>query len=93
MATPGSHNSTATSTSELSNEYNGEDLRAIAILFIALVTIFIILRFYARRMGRVTWGLDDSLIIPGAIFCLALCTSALGMLYTSFPLGYLSDQD
>lgn len=59
-------------------EYNGDSLRAIAILFIVLTTVCVAIRFYARRVGNVKWGLDDSLIIPGTIFCLALCTCALG---------------
>ncbi|KAI4204291.1 MAG: hypothetical protein LQ350_001271 [Teloschistes chrysophthalmus] len=58
-------------------EYNGDSLRAIAILFIVLTTVCVAIRFYARRVGNVKWGLDDSLIIPGTIFCLALCTCAL----------------
>lgn len=64
--------------SELMKEYNGDSLRAIAILFIILTTVCVAIRFYARRVGNVKWGLDDSLIIPGTIFCLALCTCALG---------------
>ncbi|KAI4181610.1 MAG: hypothetical protein L6R41_006521 [Letrouitia leprolyta] len=62
---------------EYLHAYNGDSLYAVSILFILLVTLCVTLRFYARRMGNVAWGLDDSLIIPGAIFCLALCTCAL----------------
>ena len=69
---------TAQYSQEYLDEYNGENLRAIAILFICLVTISVALRFYAHRMGNVKWGYDDSLIIPGTVFCLALCISCLG---------------
>lgn len=65
-------------TPEYLHTYNGDSLYAVAILFIVLVTVCVTLRFYARRMGNVTWGLDDSLVIPGTVFCLALCTGALG---------------
>lgn len=59
-------------------EYNGDGLYAIAILFICLVTLSIVLRFYAHRVGNVKWGLDDTLIIPASVSCLALCACALG---------------
>ncbi|KAI4257473.1 MAG: hypothetical protein LQ352_001637 [Teloschistes flavicans] len=64
--------------SELMNGYNGDSLQAIAILFIVLTTVCVAIRVYARRVGNVKWGLDDSLIIPSTVFCLALCTCALG---------------
>lgn len=68
------------------NEYNGDSLHVIAVLFIALATICVVLRFYARRVGYVPWGLDDSLIIPGTVFCLALCVCALGgYMHILFP--------
>ncbi|KAI4169569.1 MAG: hypothetical protein LQ343_005589 [Gyalolechia ehrenbergii] len=51
-------------TPEYLHTYNGDSLYAVAILFIVLVTVCVTLRFYARRMGNVTWGLDDSLVIP-----------------------------
>ena len=59
-------------------EYNGDGLYAIAILFICLVTFSLVLRFYAHRVGNVKWGFDDTLIIPASVLCLALCTCALG---------------
>ncbi|KAL8836141.1 MAG: hypothetical protein Q9170_003034 [Blastenia crenularia] len=77
LAMAGSQKVPPTYTPEYLNQYNGDSLHAIAILFIVLVVIFVTLRFYARRMGRVAWGFDDSLIIPGIIFCLGLCIAAL----------------
>lgn len=74
----GTDNVTAAYSSEYLHEYNGESLRAVAILFIVLVTICVSLRFYARRLGAIRWGLDDTLIIPGTFFCLAVCACSLG---------------
>lgn len=65
-------------STEYLNEYIGNRLFATAILFICLVTICVALRFYARRLGNVKWGHDDTLIIPGTFFCLAVCVCALG---------------
>ena len=59
-------------------EYNGRGLIAVAIVFIALEVICIVLRFWARRIGKVPLGADDILIIPGAISCLALIGCGLG---------------
>ncbi|KAL8936949.1 MAG: hypothetical protein Q9216_004664, partial [Gyalolechia sp. 2 TL-2023] len=74
---PEQQNPSPTYTQEYLDAYNGNSLYAVSILFIVLVTICVALRFYARRMGNVAWGLDDTFIIPGTIFCLALCTCAL----------------
>jgi hypothetical protein len=50
----------------LSPEYLAEDsgqiLVAISILFICSDTVFVALRFYARRMIRSSTGLDDFII-------------------------------
>ncbi|KAL8635623.1 MAG: hypothetical protein Q9228_006902 [Teloschistes exilis] len=73
----GNPNAATPYPSDMMKEYNGDSLRAIAILFIVLTTVCVAIRFSARRVGNVKWGLDDSLIIPGTIFCLALCTCAL----------------
>lgn len=59
-------------------QYNGDALRAVAIFFLLLVIACVSLRFYARKLGNVAWGLDDTLIIPSAIFCLAICSCTLG---------------
>lgn len=59
-------------------EYNGSALRALAIALIPIETIFVALRFYARKLGKVHWGADDYLIILGLILCLGLNTAVLG---------------
>ena len=63
---------------EFMKEYNGDGLYAIAILFIFLVTLSVVLRFYAHKVGNVKWGPDDTLIIPASVSCVALCACALG---------------
>ena len=75
---PEAQNATSSYSREYLLEYNGNSLLAIAILFIILVSTCVGLRFYARRLGRVKWGVDDILIIPGTFFCLAVCICALG---------------
>ena len=74
----GKANATALYPPGYMEEYNGDGLYAIAILFICLVTLSVVLRFYAHKVGNVKWGLDDTLIIPASVFCLALCACALG---------------
>lgn len=59
-------------------EYKGSGPYHVAIVFLCLETFCIILRFWARRIGKVAWGADDTLMIPGTIFCLALCACAIG---------------
>lgn len=58
-------------------EYNGNGPIAVAAVFTVLEVVCIALRFCARRIGKVAWGLDDSLIIPGAIACLAVIGCSL----------------
>lgn len=60
------------------DEYIGNPPFGVAIAFIVLEVIAVGLRFLARRIGRVAWGADDTLIIPGAILCLALCGCSIG---------------
>lgn len=59
-------------------EYNGEGIVAVATVFIAIEVVGIVLRFWARRIGKIAWGADDVLIIPGAIFCLGVIACGLG---------------
>ena len=60
------------------NEYRGRTPVAVAIAFLIVETLCVILRFYARRIGKVPWGADDILILPGFIFCAALCGCIIG---------------
>lgn len=62
-------------------EYNGDGIVAVATVFIAIEVVGIVLRFWARRIGKIAWGADDVLIIPGAILCLTLIACSLGEQY------------
>lgn len=59
-------------------EYNGQGYVAVAVLFIVLEVICVALRFWARKIGKIAWGLDDGLIIAAAILCLAVIGCSLG---------------
>ena len=59
-------------------EYIGQPLLSLSITFIVLETVCVALRFCARRIGKVSWGADDTLIIPGFVFCIAVCASIIG---------------
>lgn len=63
---------------EYLEEYNGYGLYVLTITFIIVETLCVSLRFYSRKLGNVPWGADDTLIIPGAILCLAICACCLG---------------
>ncbi|MCJ1380722.1 hypothetical protein MMC17_003830 [Xylographa soralifera] len=58
-------------------QYQGNPPLVLAITILPLEILFVGLRFYARRVGRVRWGADDTLIIPGAILCVALCACGI----------------
>lgn len=58
-------------------EYQGNPPLAAASTFLPLEIFLVGLRFSARRLGRVEWGADDTLIIPGAFLCIALCVCAI----------------
>lgn len=58
-------------------QYQGNPPLAVAITFLPLEIFFVALRFSARRLGRVEWGADDTLIIPGAFLCISLCACAI----------------
>ncbi|KAI4161206.1 MAG: hypothetical protein LQ342_005102 [Letrouitia transgressa] len=67
---------------EYLEEYNGYGLYVLTITFIIVETLCVSLRFYSRKLGNVPWGADDTLIIPGAILCLAICACCLAHLQT-----------
>ncbi|KAF2150185.1 hypothetical protein K461DRAFT_208694, partial [Myriangium duriaei CBS 260.36] len=50
----------------------GDRLRDVAIAFTVLNTIFLGLRFLSKRIGRMPFGIDDWLMIPGYIVCLGI---------------------
>lgn len=60
------------------DENRGETLVGLAIAFLVVETICVALRFYARRIGKVAWGADDTFIVPGFILCAAVCACTIG---------------
>lgn len=59
-------------------EYNAQIPISVGILFIVLEVVCVVLRFWARIIGKIAWGVDDTLIIISAILCLALIACCLG---------------
>lgn len=61
-------------------DYNnqGHVAFALAIVFIAVEILCVILRFWARKIGKVPLGADDILIIPSLITCVGICVCSLG---------------
>jgi hypothetical protein len=60
------------------HEYNGHLIISWTLAFIVLQTLFLTLRFYSRYIAKVVWGVDDTLLIAGALFSYALQSCALG---------------
>ena len=65
-------------TPEFLNQYNGRPVIITAIVFMVLDSVFVMLRFLARRLQTATFGWDDWLIIPGWLFILAMISVLLG---------------
>ena len=59
-------------------EYNGNRAIACGVVFLVLNTLFVGLRFVARRMKKVPWGWDDVYIVAGTLFSYGLIASCLG---------------
>jgi hypothetical protein len=61
---------------------NGEDrgtkVVVIASIGIALPTLVVAARFYAKRITRAYFGWDDGLILAANAFCIALCAVGIG---------------
>jgi hypothetical protein len=64
-------------------EYCGNKLVTISIVFIILNCVFVILRFYARSITKTAYGWDDYLIIASFISNISLCVVSISM-YTLF---------
>ena len=62
---------------EYVREYDGDSLRNISYLFIFLIVIVTLLRFYAKTLSKARFGLDDVLIVAAAVTCIAICSLAL----------------
>ena len=68
---------------ENSEAYTGNQLVAVAITFIVLEIIFVMLRIFARFLSKANAGLDDIMIIPALISCLAIDAICLGRYYSA----------
>ena len=58
--------------------YIGHELVAVAVMFIVLDIICVALRITARYLSKTSIGLDDYLVVPALIFCVALCAVSMG---------------
>jgi hypothetical protein len=59
------------------NESSGDMLQTAAIAFIAVNTLFVVLRFYARHITKAGLGWDDFFISVGYVFNIGLCITAI----------------
>ena len=86
-------NETSTETSAANNsgeEYSGNKLVAISILFVILSTVIIILRCFARSLTRAVYGWDDYLVFAGFISNTALSVVSIR---TNYDFIYLPRMD
>ena len=64
-------------------EYSGNRLLGVSILFIILDTLAVSLRFYTRSMTEYSnWGWDDTVLIPALITNLGMCAHGIGKQHT-----------
>ncbi|KAN0066797.1 hypothetical protein V8E54_015086, partial [Elaphomyces granulatus] len=75
-------NESSVEPSAISNqEYCGDKLVTISIVFIILNSVFVILRFYARSITKAAYGWDDYLIIASFISNVSLCVVSIIAVY------------
>lgn len=60
-------------------ESRQSELYTLEILFMILETVTVALRFTSRRIGRVPWHRDDTLITVSWIVCMCFNSLAIGM--------------
>jgi hypothetical protein len=83
-------NESSVEPSAFSNqEYCGNKLVTISIVFIILNSVFVILRFYARSITKAAYGWDDYLIIASFISNVSLCVVSISTyaLFHHIPLS------
>lgn len=56
----------------------GQKVVVIASIGIALPTLVVAARFYAKRITRAYFGWDDGFILAANAFCIALCVVGIG---------------
>lgn len=64
-------------------EYIGNQVIGVAIAFMVLETVFVILRFVARRKTLSPLGWDDYLIYPALVVNLGMCAHGIGQSTTT----------
>ncbi|PQE24041.1 integral membrane protein [Rutstroemia sp. NJR-2017a BVV2] len=64
------------------SEYSGGQLIAVAIAFIPIITIFVALRVYSRRLSKAEWGLDDYIVLVS--FVIQIGASALAICFVKY---------
>ena len=60
--------------------YIGHELVVVAVLFIVLDIICVTLRISARHLSKARPGLDDFLVVPSLVFCVAVCAICISKL-------------
>ena len=53
-------------------EHDTNGVVPVAVIFTILEVTCVALRFWARKIGKVSFGVDDSLMVPSLILCLAV---------------------
>ena len=59
------------------NNSSGDKLQTVAIVFIAVNTFFVALRWYARHITKAGLGWDDFFLSAGYVFNIGLCITAI----------------
>ena len=60
--------------------YIGHELVVVAVMFIVLDFICVTLRISARHLSKARPGLDDYLVVPSLILCVAVCAICISKL-------------
>ena len=67
-------------------QYSGNRLLAVSIVFIILDILFVALRLYTRRTANNSkWGWDDNFLVPALIMNLGMCSLGIGAYADNFP--------
>lgn len=61
-----------------SQQDNGQTLYKVSIAFIILEILFVMLRCYGHYLAKAKFGVDDILMIPSLITCVAVAALSVG---------------
>jgi hypothetical protein len=64
---------------EYLHESRQATIYAVTIVFMVLETIAVALRFIAKIVGRLSWGLDDGFITLGYALCMSVAACTIGI--------------